>query len=276
MLETDIIYGISPNIITLNDLEGDDHTKHREFIKVSRVLMDTVRMRRGLESFEKKEGAEDFGSYRDVRIVQLFGTIAADNNKTLNENEALLRKMFNPRYAEYLSSDGKGYLPFKWTEEHPSSVSRLLQMDLKPYAVAKIDEDETEKLRRKFEIALVGRDPKKYSQTLTTEADKATGHIAINGDDFTYPIIEIAAADFTSVAKIENKDTGKYVELTGSITAGKTLVIDMGAGTILEDTTNKISMFTVGSEFFELSPGSNEITLTNITKITLKFYKGYN
>lgn len=270
MLETTIVYGTGSNIITLNDLD----TKHREFIKVSRVLMDTVRMRRGLESFEKKEGAEDFGSYRDIRIVQLFGTIAAEDINTLNENEALLRKMFNPRYAEYLSSDGKGYLPFKWTEEHPLSVSRLLQMDLKPYAVAKIDEDETEKLRRKFEIALVGRDPKKYSQTLTTEADKATGHVAANGDDFTYPIIEIAAADFTSVGKIENAATGKYVELTGSFTG--TLIIDMGAGTIIDDNGNKISMFTVGSEFFELAPGNNTINLTNIAKITLKYYKGYN
>ena len=270
MLETTIIYGITPDTITLNDLL----TKHREFIKVSRVIMDTNRMRRGLESFEKKEGAEDFGSYRDIRFVQLFGTIAADDNETLNQNEALLRKMFNPRYAEYLSSDGKGYLPFKWTEKHPSGVSRLLQMNLKPYAVAKIDEDETEKLRRKFEIALVGRDPKKYSQTLTTEADKANGHVAVNGDDFTYPIIEIKLADFTSVGRITNAATGKYVELTGSFTS--ILTIDMGEGTITDTAGNKIAMFTVGSEFFELAPGNNQIDLTNITKITLKYYKGYN
>lgn len=270
MLETTIAYGTGSNIITLNDLD----TKHREFIKVSRVIMDTVRMRRGLESFEKKEGSEDFGGYRDSRIVELYGTITAEDIKTLNENEAELRKMFNPRYAEYLSSDDKGYLPFKWTEEHPLSVSRELQMNLKPYAVAKIDEDETEKLRRKFEIILIGRDPKKYDQNLTTETDKATGHAAVNGDDFTYPIIEIAAADFTSVAKIENVATGKYVELTGSFTG--TLIIDMGEGTIVDNNGNKISMFTVGSEFFELAPGSNEITLTNITKVTLKYYKAYN
>lgn len=270
MLETTIVYGVGSNIITLNDLD----TKHRDFYKVSRVIMDTVRMRRGLESFEKKEGAEDFGSYRDIRIVQLFGTIAAEDIETLNEKEALLRKLFNPRYAEYLSSDGKGYIPFKWTEEHPSSVSRALQMNLKPYAVAKIDEDETEKLRRKFEIALVGRDPKKYNQTLTTETDKATGHTAVNGDDFTYPTIEIALADFTSVARITNAATGKYVELTGSFTG--TLIIDMEAGTIVDDNGNKISMFTAGSEFFELAPNSNTINLTNITKITIKYYKAYN
>ena len=269
MLETTFIYGISPNIITLNDL-----SKHREFYKVSRVVMDSVKMRRGLESFEKKEGTEDFGSYRDLRIVQLFGTIAAEDNDTLNEKEALLRKMFNPRYAEYLSSDGKGYLPFKWTEEHPSSVSRDLQMNLKPYAVAKIDEDETEKLRRKFEIALVGRDPKKYAQAQTTESDKATGHVAANGDDFTYPIIEIAAADFTSAGKITNAATGKYIELTGTFTG--TLIIDMGAGTIKQGATNKISMFTAGSEFWELAPGNNILNLTNITKITIKYYKAYN
>jgi len=235
--------------------------------------MDTVKMRRGFESLEKREGAEDFGSYRDIRIVQLFGTIAAEDNETLNEKEALLRKMFNPRYAEYLSSDGKGYLPFKWTEEHPSSVSRALQMNLKPYAVAKISEDETEKLRRKFEIALVGRDPKKYAQTQTTESDKASGHVAANGDDFTYPIIEIAAANFTTPGKITNAATGKYIELTGSFTG--TLIIDMEEGTIKEGSTNKISMFTAGSEFWELAPGDNTINLTNITKITLKYYKAY-
>ena len=269
MLETTLIYGISPNIITLNDL-----SKHREFIKVSRITTDTIRMRRGLESFEKKEGAEDFNGYRDIRIVQLFGTIAAENIETLNENEALLRKIFNPRYAEYLSSDGKGYIPFKWTEEHPSGNSRLLQMNLKPYAVAKIDEDETEKLRRKFEIALVGRDPKKYDQTLTTVTDAVNDDVIVNGDDFTYPIITLIATDFTSVARITNAATGKYVELTGSFTG--TLTIDMEAGTIVAGSTNKISMFTAGSEFFELAPGNNTLELTNISKVTLKYYKGYN
>ena len=58
MLETTLIYGISPNIITLNDL-----SKHREFIKVSRITTDTIRMRRGLESFEKKEGANKDAGY---------------------------------------------------------------------------------------------------------------------------------------------------------------------------------------------------------------------
>ncbi len=269
MLETTLVYGTGSNTITLND-----KTVHRNLYKVNRILIDSVKMRGGLESFEKKEGAEDFGSYRDIRIVQIFGNIIAPDVETLNSKEAVLRKMFNPRYAEHLSSDGKGYLPLKWTEEHPSDVSRKLMMYLKPYTVAKIDEDETEKLRRKFEIILVGRDPKKYSQTQTTESDKTNGSVIVNGDDFTYPIIEIAAANFTSPGKITNTTTGKYIELTGSFTG--TLTIDTEKGTIKQGSTNKISLFTPGSEFWELAPGNNTINLTNITKFTIKYYKAYN
>lgn len=269
MLESILTYGISPNTIILNDL-----SKHREFIKVSRIVLDSIRMRRGTESYEKKEGATEFGSFRDIRIVQLFGTIAAENNETLNQNEALLRKMFNPRYNEYLSNDGLGYLPLKWDEIHPSGVTRSLQMNLKAYSPIVISEDETEKLRRKFELTLAAIDPKKYDQTLTTVTDAVNDDVIVNGDDFTYPIITLMAADFTSVARITNAATGKYVELTGSFTG--TLTIDMEAGTIVAGSTNKISMFTAGSEFFELAPGNNTLELTNISKVTLKFYKGYN
>ena len=105
-------------------------------------------------------------------------------------------------------------------------------------------------------------------------ADAVNDAVIVNGDDFTYPIITLIAADFTSVARITNAATGKYVELTGSFTG--TLTIDMEAGTIVDGAGNKISMFTAGSEFFELAPGNNTINLTNITKVTLKFYKGYN
>lgn len=269
MLETTIIYGNSSGYITLND-----KTKLRDMYKVSRVLMDSVKMRRGMESLEKKEGAEDFGSYRDTRIIQLFGSIIAEDNFSLNDKESAFRKMFNPRYAEYLTTDKEGYLPLKWTELHPSGVSRALQLFAKPYAVAKIDEDEKECLRRNFEVVLICKDPRKYDQNLTTLANQATGAIIANGDDFTYPIIEIAAADFTSVGRITNTSTGKYIELTGSFTG--TLVIDMGKGTITAGGANKVSLFTAGSEFWELAPGANTINLVNIAKITAKFYKAYN
>ncbi len=242
--------------------------------KVSRVLMDSVNMRRSIESLEKREGGEDFGSYRDTRIIQLFGSIIAPNNEVLNQKEAAFRRMFNPRYAEYLTANKEGYLPFQWTEVFPESVSRQLQIFVKPYSVAKINEDETEKLRRGFEVVLIAKDPKKYDQILTTMADQATGATVTNGDDFTYPVIEIAAADFTSVGRITNASTGKYIELTGSFTG--TLTIDMSKGTILQGTTNKVSLFTAGSEFWELAPGANIINLTNITKYTIKFYKAYN
>jgi len=267
MLESTIVYGTGSNTITLND-----KTTHRDLYKVSRVIMDSVKMRRGIESLEKREGAEDFGSYRDIRIVQLFGSIIAPDIKTLNNKEATLRKMFNPHFAEFLSSDGKGYLPLKWTEEFPSTT-RQLQMYLKPYTVPKIDEDETEKLRRRFEITLVAKDPKKYDQQQTVLNNITSNYYVVNGDDFTYPIIEIEYTKFTSPGTITNTTTGKYITLTGSFTG--TLTIDMENGTIKEGSTNKISMFTAGSEFWELAPGSNVITFTNITNITIKYYKAY-
>ena len=105
--------------------------------------------------------------------------------------------------------------------------------------------------------------------TLNTSPKNFTitmGGNAISND----PVINVTAgsADITAI-EIKNTTAGHLAELdyTGTITAGKTLVIDCGAYTIENDGTDDDANFALGAthainEWFRLPPGANTITVT--------------
>lgn len=274
MIEAKLTWGITPNTIDLNEARADTG-KERSQYKIDRVEMDSVEVRTNIESLGRREGAADFGMFRGKRFITLIGHILAPDLKTLIDMEDKLKKFFNPRFAEFLDSANDGYLPLKWTETTALAGTRNLQMLLKPYKPPRIKQEAGEELRRSFEIFLVAISPKRFDQALTTITGLVNLGSIANGDDFAFLVIRILAADFTSPGRITNNATGKFIELTGALTPGSTLTIDMEKGTIKEGATNKISMFTAGSEFWDLAPGSNQIALTNITKIDFDLRKAY-
>ncbi|MGE0138663.1 MAG: hypothetical protein AB7R77_12650 [Ilumatobacteraceae bacterium] len=84
---------------------------------------------------------------------------------------------------------------------------------------------------------------------------------ATNAGLFATPWVATLNGDLVNPT-LENVTTGEILSFTGTLNAGETLVIDQAARTVLlNGTSSRYSWVDVGSTFFDLEPGDNQIRL---------------
>lgn len=122
-----------------------------------------------------------------------------------------------------------------------------------------------------FELALLAEDWRRFTQATTTNTDlQLTGSgtsdtatvtlpSAANGGAETPPVFTIDGPAINP--KITNADDGgKFVLYAGTVTAGQTLVIDVGAGTVLLDGADAMDNLDPTTRWWSLQPGANDLT----------------
>lgn len=125
----------------------------------------------------------------------------------------------------------------------------------------------------RFEIPLLAEDPRRYSQTLTTDTGLSiSGAGTSDTNTITLPTAANGGVDTGATITIDGPavnpkivnagDSSKFVQWTGTLGAAETLVFDLDLQTVTLDGVNDIENLTAGSEFFRLRPGANLLTYT--------------
>jgi hypothetical protein len=84
---------------------------------------------------------------------------------------------------------------------------------------------------------------------------------ATNEGEFPAPWAAVITGPVTD-PRLENVTTGQTVGFTGSVAGGETLEIDSESRSVLlNGTASRYSWLTAGSQWFDLTPGANEIRL---------------
>lgn len=105
-------------------------------------------------------------------------------------------------------------------------------------------------------------DPVAFGDHKTQTLTSGLNTIEVGGTWKTYPSFTLRASG--NNVKIENVDTGDYVQVGATTSSGATVTIDMDGEGVVRVNTN-LSAVVLGSVFFTLSPGTNTIRLTNAT-----------
>lgn len=118
-----------------------------------------------------------------------------------------------------------------------------------------------------FEVPLLAEDPRRYSNTLTTNTTlqltttnvTITQAITNNGDQPSHPVITID--DPATNPRVTNAaDAARFVEYVGSVGGGESLVIDMANATVTKNGVSVMDSLNASSQFWSLLPGSNSVT----------------
>lgn len=99
-----------------------------------------------------------------------------------------------------------------------------------------------------------------YGDHKEREIKAGINTIEVGGTWKTYPVMTLKAAG--NGVKIENVDTGEYIELDSTTTSGSLVTVDMDGEGIVH-VNNNLSPIKLGSIFFPLMPGTNRIRITN-------------
>jgi predicted phage tail component-like protein len=105
-------------------------------------------------------------------------------------------------------------------------------------------------------------DPVAYGESRYKTLTSGLNTVEIEGTYETYPVFTLKATG--NNVKVENVDTGEYVQVSATTSSGATVTIDMdGEGTTRVNTN--LSAVVLGSIYFPLQPGTNQVRLTNAT-----------
>ena len=219
-----------------------------------------IRTRVQAETFPRRHGAigPDV-TFLTERHVLLTGEV-------VKTSEALLDSYLDG-LARRLVELGRDKLTFKSTD------NRYLNAILSRYRT-RAAARRIPALARGFDIDFLIADPFWYS---TTESDSglvqpdASPFVfpsALNnsGEAETPPRIEIKAVGANkSNIKITNTTTSLFMDFTGTITAGQTLILDHDDMTVDNGGSNALNDIASGSSFFSLVRGNNNISYTGPT-----------
>ena len=225
--------------------------------------LDKRAIQDGLDASDIYLGGRDFKA-----IVTVFGSTWGDFWDKAQD----LHAAFSPILAYNADSINRGFLPFDFIQ--PTADISTWPLSTYPYGIPmryylrpsapplftlrrdEVGGDETQGLSHRFELNLVGRDPRKYSQTLSTVANVTTTPTAITyrGDYSVWPAINftLGAAGATNLTYTID---GQSVVINMSAHTTGTFVLDYAERTLTKDGVLYSGLITSGT-FVEARPGT--------------------
>lgn len=117
-----------------------------------------------------------------------------------------------------------------------------------------------------FLIPLVAPDPRRYQITPTTIAAYTGSATITNFGDIATPPVFTVSAGAVNPTITNNSLSGATLQWTGTVPGGQTLVIDVGAETVLLNGVNARSGLTT-AQWFQLAPGANLVVMSDATQV---------
>lgn len=109
--------------------------------------------------------------------------------------------------------------------------------------------------------------PKTYPKNYGALMSPSSAQLLNTGNYPAYPRIVITGP--VQTPRIENVTTGQFVQLNITLTSTQFIVIDMRSKTVLlQDSVSRRSTLVVGSTWWQVVPGANEIRFTTFTSGT--------
>lgn len=225
----------------------------------------------GLDGADVRENADDLPDtdggvhgpfYEGRRPVVLAGQIIASS---VADRDAKVDRLRRASFA--LRDDAV----LKWTPTGGEEIFTSLRRQ-QPLRV-------TGGYLKSFQLSMVAADPRLYSTTLFSQALTSSGVVSItnNGDATSPPRIVINGN--TTAPVITNNTLSKSIAILAgtNIPSGHNLAIDVGAGTILYDTTtNRYGYLDfANTDWWGVAPGSNSIAVGTIASGTIYWRNAY-
>lgn len=255
---------ITYNGVVLNEVSAISGSRDNyDWYKVDFFGYDFVAARNVEDDRPVDDGIEDYDTYLGRREIKIKGQVVATTSANLTDMSQQLRAAFNPRRAQETSAAVSGFMPMTFIE-HLESSNRTLQFNAKPVQPPLIAYDfETGGLAAPFELLLKCRDPRKYSDTITsgnlTSAGTVSASVNNAGDYFTLPKVTITGPVTTPT--LTNSTTGEYITVSTDLSSGQEVVVDMLERTI-SGSANYYQYKTSGSTFpWDINPDAT-VTLT--------------
>jgi len=258
------------NRISLND----DVTDTTKYVLVdSKFFLDTIA--NNVEEEKPTEpGIIDYGIKFGKGTVEMPVVLFANTDANMSQLMQNLKAAFNPDLLEADptygdATDYAGYLPLYWTEVVGTATKNFM-IYLKATETPAILQDSMAGLIRAATLKLKARDPRKYQVGGYTRTGNG---VATNFGTYPTPvIITITASGATATnLTITNSTTGKSIYVTTAMSAGQVLVIDTFYHSVKLSGTEKRSMVGNNSNFWTISPGANNLAITNGTNASVAF-----
>jgi hypothetical protein len=228
---------------------------------------------------EGQHGIWDFNSFYGKRLIVFSGVIVGEDEEQVVIIQDQLKLVIDLPLEPTSTNDG--VITIKYTDPR----GRALQTTGKIASPIKFNRSMKEDFKLNFQLVLKSANPDIESQT-ETALTGARGYLAGSmrlptklaekidiieaqalvidnmGNTYASPNITINGA--LTNPRIENITTGKYMEFTHTLAVGEKIIINVGAGTIVDETGADISSDLVaGSEFIKLKGGTNKLLLTS-------------
>lgn len=268
--------GTSNNAITFNDDGGTIYYR----------LKNRVPQRREIREFDiplqENTGIADFQTFIGKTMYILEGTMYPDDEDAFHEGRRALRKLASMDIEQNDNDSDQGYVPYKWTEDHPKQLfMKVMYVDL--------PENSKQGIKQPFRLLCKIKYPVIFSQstnggfigssTSTTTGSfvlpevlpsvvgvttySSNGSLTNDGDWPSYPSITVYGP--INVPKITNSTTGKYIEVNTNLNSASdilTITYDQDTLTIDKNGTSVIGSLTSGSTYFKIEPGINNLTMS--------------
>ena len=263
--------------VTINDANGNavalHETSTRSLVRAD-GLVGIPGVRDSVRPWPNAHGSIDETRWMTDRLISLEGEVWGATYEEVFDEFGLLNKAF----LDTLTNDGT---LLKWTR---GGAGTALQAEVKLAGPVQTSLAEGARLLR-YQAQLRARDPRAYSQTQTTATGtvlSAAGgglifadpfpwvfggsggglaSISNTGDIPTPPVLRVYGA--ISAPIIRNVTTGESIVLTGSVSAGDYLEIDVEARTVkLNGGTSRLNLLDYqATTWFELPVGASTLRL---------------
>lgn len=249
---------------SFNQLIG---TARKDIVEVNRVVPQTA-FSGVLEQRSFGDGLEVYATYKRQKRLMLFGMIRASTKGALYDRVEEFAAAFDPALVSRNDPDNSGFRPLDFsvpTSDTVTYVGGVVPCRYYVRAEAALDApiSQHQGLSVPFVLSLLAADPRRYLQAVSS----LTGAGIADNSQGTYPswptlTIAMTGAGSATFA-IDNDGQTLTLDLSGLVN-GDSVAVDMASRAITVNGVAAPERF-VSGEFFEIEPGSNNITVTNDT-----------
>ena len=215
------------------------------------------------------DGLEIYEAWKVSKALRLTGRIKAPTYAKLFDKVETLAKTFDPALVSFLNASTQGFIALDFTT---LSVSGNLSCRYYARPLSSLDRTPSKFEGRSylFDIPLICRDPRRYSQSLTTRTGNGTES---NTGDYPSPatltitMAGAGSATYTARNDATVNDQSLVLNLSGLANLD-VVVVDMDARTITKNGVDTMSLYVSGNYWTSIEPGSNVIAYTNTTNAT--------
>lgn len=221
------------------------------------------------------DGSEMYEARKISRLIRLDGVVRAQSLPELYDREKALAAAFDPAKISH-ENPGTDFLALDFSvptesDAYPTGLVPSRYYARPRYAVELLDSSYTG-FAKLFSIQMLMKDPRRYLQSESSAVGSTTADNT-KADYRSYPTVTIAAtgagSSTFSIARACTGFTTKTLTLNLSgLSSGNTVTVDMGSMRIKKNGTDAQSLF-VSGDYWEMEPGSNTITVTNGTNVTV-------